>query len=1752
MTAAFLQSELSTLISDSKRRHNEVRVSAEQSLTELKSISVTSETQLAADLLRRPRFVDPFILACKSKNVKLANTGTTCLQRLTASRAIAGTRLQDVLDAFHEVVSAGFDTQFKILQTLPSFLQLYADDLHGELLARTLEICATLQASKTAVVSNTAAATFQQLVTTVCEHAESAISARHSGDGDPDGNERSTALHEASQEDADKLFVDFCLLLDQEEPRFVRVPRLSSDFLLEVLHTVLSNDDSHLVERTDQMEACRSHLIPGLSPILTRKDNFSAMVRALGVLRLLVRRYATRLKDPLGQTLSYLVTALDRDASPMWKRALCLEFFESLCSDFATLRRLYELSDLAETPDNLVTALLAALVRIAAEDPSLIGLGRQSTVPLQRGTETKDDEIANIEAQGLGGAITSFTSSDSHVTGISTEWSQIESPLMDQAGRSSPPTVPSTYIYTLVLGCIASVCDGLSKFIMPLSVSNRAHTTDEETTTSKSARVVTPAQKYQRLLNPLTLSNHPQEAQVRTCAAMIDSCWPAILATSSTFLNAALDSSFYHVLIRSVQKLAQVSGILGLSTPRDALLTTLAKSSLPPNAANIISAFQGPKPGRSAGDEGDSHQPASTPSIESPTSRPFDSGIQTLNVRHLLCLRALLNLGIALGPTLEPDSWFILVEAMQQVEAFMTMPTTIQTASTMNSPRIGTAGQDGTTTLAAEILAVQTATKRMLESTRSYPDEAFSSLIHALFRLLRQSATSSQTLPAEDMMSSPMATGNERRMHRPARSMSALWTAKSRVRDLEVGFVLAKSSDLSRINLHRYASVSAQACSWDLIVKQLLQIAQSTDVEGNLRLQSASIMDLIAMETVKLLDDRSDSPDDIDIIQCLCLQTLLQQLQFARQTGARLSENGDVSLEIHKRLLEALESIVNHCGDSLKAGWSLAFEILTGTFSRPTAEDHAGKASNFILSAAPSAPILHVAFRSVQLIASDFLGVLNGHSSACLIQLLYQFGSQHSDLNTALTTTTLLWTVASHLLKQIDSIDLTEMPLFNALLQDRDLSSESETTTLLWALTVVQLARLCDDDRAEVRNAAIKMLLKVMDASSTSLSTEGWNTTLTNAPLAILRSYLEQLTQVEDVPADLAESLTELTDGTVILIVQNLDIIVTHKLFTNVWSDLMTIFEGLVQARVKVAFPLVFTNLSKLVAALKPVTTIDPAILMAPTLQLWSKYHPADVVEEREEKDTVAAAQKSNQAAFVAHAHMFVETYHTNPDVTKAFVYRGQGIEGILSRSIRRTVLMAIHPPYSSDVKRLAPEQVEVTDMLHLLHTLSQGRIAEYTSFILKLLRETLSIEDGHVHAHPRVTTNSKAGQRPTFIALSSACVDIIRSLIVQYAKEEAFIQILAVQECQEICSALIKTKYSDFPVNHEAPLWRNATLTAVTLLGALQQHLHSSRSKCSHIELDDVARNVSSTAANVLGSGGLTSTITTPSEQTLLDDEAFDMEHFQLLHAAAVPILCDESVREESCQRYAITLFHASLLAKPWFFDFPDDLAKKPLENFYVVRAGSVHKPEFGARRRICYAALNALFELVARATAGIADAAEADPDSRVRKRKLARAAAPYVLLRVAHCLKTFLADQHLRGLTPPPMPQQVEMQTILAACLALRCDDAAFTPLLLWTSGSGSRSGSDSGPNSDSDAGPRADPGPTIADGDKDGDEDGKTHLRALYPLILRCQTFWRTLLRLEGAGAWQAGEAGRGIEAALLCRWSEVLSERWGISG
>ena len=97
-----------------------------------------------------------------------------------------------------------------------------------------------------------------------------------------------------------------------------------------------------------------------------------------------------------------------------------------------------------------------------------------------------------------------------------------------------------------------------------------------------------------------------------------------------------------------------------------------------------------------------------------------------------MCLRALLNLGIALGPTLSDTAWTIVLQALQQVEALTSVGPTGRLAAVNSGAQEGSESDAGSE-LGTELAAVDTARRRMLDSTRTYNESSFQTITKALF-----------------------------------------------------------------------------------------------------------------------------------------------------------------------------------------------------------------------------------------------------------------------------------------------------------------------------------------------------------------------------------------------------------------------------------------------------------------------------------------------------------------------------------------------------------------------------------------------------------------------------------------------------------------------------------------------------------------------------------------------------------------------------------------------------------------------------------------------------------------------------------------------------------------------------------------------------------------------------------------------------------------------------------------------------------
>lgn len=821
-------------------------------------------------------------------------------------------------------------------------------------------------------------------------------------------------------------------MTEGHRPEYLRFTGLPQTFGLELIESVLTNHAAMFSTHPEQANILRTRVMPFMISALRGKLNFATSVRLVRILYTLLRRHLAILPSESIDALEILTQLLDQDTA-LWKRALCMEVFRGIFSEHALLRRIFMLCDSNGGEKKRVLGnLTATFVRVSTEKIYVIGLSHQSTIPVADPNAGGSADQAMLDASGVTGII-SGSSSDGHNTGISTQWSTMRVPCIDQLDKTDAPQIPESYVYSLTLACITSLSEGLVKFILPLTVptdGRRKRPAKQDVGRDSPApsiddRGEAPGEKgslerstsFKRNpvpVNPLTLENHPLYAEVKVCAAFIDECWPAILATCSTFLFSALDSEYYHGLVRAFQKFAHVAGLLQLTTPRDAFLTTLGKAAVPPNvftACLNMGASRAPTTPSASADTpntlfNNARGLLGVDNLVGPSNQPGDRNRQlsmdlnsaSLNTRNLLCLRALLNLGIALGPTLS-SSWTIILETLQQADfvLFSTGKAAGRTPLAARGPDQHAENEAAVllSNFGNEIRAVETAASRLFESTVDFPNAAFVEVVDALCHLLERPAG-----PAPDVDTGPQspkattlkAPGGS---HRRVLSVS---TSAQAGPNQEDQFALSKLGDLASINMERLLTYPTEESGWTPLVSELIAVLGADGNTAPVRARAAETLVKFVLETATAV---TTQPNDVrGQIQNRLLEALrnsLAPLQNPSRETTITSHATDV--DMHKIILEGLKSLLENCGESLVLGWELTFEIIDTIFL----VQHMQGDANRPTVTTRSVKLIRPSFASLQLICSDFLPSLPNACFLNLVDTLYKFCTQDDDLNVALT-----------------------------------------------------------------------------------------------------------------------------------------------------------------------------------------------------------------------------------------------------------------------------------------------------------------------------------------------------------------------------------------------------------------------------------------------------------------------------------------------------------------------------------------------------------------------------------------------------------------------------------------------------------------------------------------------------------------------------------------------------------------------------
>lgn len=1542
----------------------------------------------------------------------------TSLQRLVISKGLPKDRLKDALDAFNACTELSLDIQLKILQALPSLLQNYADELKGELLAAALQVCASLQSSRVQTVSGVATATLQQLVAAVFDKVgdEDRKASRIAATAEVPGDGKSIVLRPAAF-DAYRVFRDLILAAETRPTKFVQLTTLSPESCLELVWACLNGHARLFAAHDELLSIVGSNLLPLGTRALSEKLSFPITVRSMRVLDLILSRHLSRFPGECEVTIGLLNHSLEADVATPWKRALVMEVVRNLFANGGLVIEAYAIFDHAEGGKSIIQDILSSFVRLSTEKPAAIGLGQQSSVPIgpASGREQATDQGTVEAAGGMAGVISSALGvAETSVSGISTQWSSPRTPCLDQLDKIDAPAVPETYIYAMVLDCLNSLSDGLARVVLPLTVqrdSPEPTSPDERPQANghqkpqRPARVIR-SQSFRRRtvpVNPLNVEDSPVADRIRAIAGLVDRCWPAVLATCSSFLNAALEDQYYRNLIKAYQRFAQVAGLLRLSTPRDALMTTLSKSAIPPHVLNTALSDGHRSPGtesprvftnpRSLLSVDSLVSQASSLSVDRERRTSIEPLRHMLTNRNLLCLRALLNLAIALGPTLD-TAYLVVIDALRQADMILST-TTAQQLSRQGSSLRGPDSPAAVQAFSAEVAAVEGAASRLLESTADYPNEAFTTVLKTFTRLITDK-TSGVASPLSQASPPPTPTMKQRTFS----GLPGISTfAEVQARDYE--FVIPKLGTLAALNIPRFVSDEPEASGFNHLVDELVRIATKASCPREARRAATDVLCKLAAGTLVAVIEEDQQTRAL--IQRRGLAVLLQLVDGIYATDGELT---DTDLDIQTHVVDAARAILERCGESLIAGWNKTLAIISSAFERSdttsVAQPHDTQTHidwEHVHSEFVSLQTGRLAFSATQLVCSDFLAALPSAVMPSMIELLHRFIGQSDDLNVALTAVTTAWNVADHLFgadtgKALDALAMRLIESEDVKGDVRREACDSEPAQLM-----LLLFRWCDavsTTQKEVRNATFQTICSIFKNHGHQLSPVAWDLMLRSVVIRIaaddVRKYFDRNGLKDDDSTKrslMDESMSK------IIITGSSDIIAHHirtieqvKKLPSLWEAFLNTIEAYLDCESHALNAAVYTALSNVLSRVDSGSTIWTTPVYR-TLALWLNRMP--------EQGDAKAKTESNQDAYIAYIDTAAQLYRLARETM------GSPQTRKLIDNVCECIQRSDGPRYGADINNLSPLQGKAIDLL-------KGVRLDLPNLVSRTM--SAAAQFALLHHQSASTEGPKHG--PTFVALANEALEWLQALTNAHSNSPEILETGALVAGLRSVRHLIASKYSYQTEHKDISLWQKATTTALALAQpvlSLTDDVSPDQDTCTRSSL---WAEYAQMTAGIVTANDLQAVTNV---KAIYEDELFDIESYRALRDVLIPRLGRTDLADDVRTIYCRAIFEASLVHEVEDDELPEPHAS-PLEDIHKIRRGRARHIPYSQRERMGYVCFSELVSL----------ASNNDKDSEESK-KLAKAAGPLLILRLAIPIRAYIADQPLRGRRPQPLSELEEL---------------------------------------------------------------------------------------------------------------------------
>lgn len=1011
-----LLSELTALSSEAKRRCPEVRAASDAALAVLRSRpedligtssghgagSVGAAAAAAAGSSKaqgdKNVLLQPILLACdgKAAPAKVVSIAVSLLQRVIGLHALHNDDVPVIVDMLAHVVSTrtDVDVHLKVLQAVASLLSTYAQ-VHDQVLAKTLRLCFQLQQDgRVGVVSSTAAATLRQAVMTVFDRVrdEDAIL-----DGIKAGGEDAAAAAPLAvmtlqlpstgnvtlfpcSADAYRIICDLNALASNEPAPYLGLSTLSRTFTLELIESVLTNHAR--LFRTGSHPELLLCLRQSTCPLLIRAFNdqssFPTTLRLMRILFVLLRQFSNELNVEVEILVSILLkfvasgpadrrhsTSSQRaslESVPGWHRVLAMEATRSLCSDGVLIRSLWKWFDSKEQSARVFTQLVDTLHRLCTENPTLIGkapLEHQLHQPLaeegdnDRKGHARRRSSASSYAGGLYGtaagvasaAIGGFTSSGENAVGL-TQTSVPAVQLIDQLDKTEAPAMPATYLHLLALQSVVHLAQSVAAYVLPIY----SHFVDSRPKSTPRAPPVL----------DLSTLQAPERAEIEDVREMIQHSWAPLLDALTFFLASKCDDVLFAECLIALRNFTNATGVLGLESPRDALIASLARLAVPRHIlAKLLNARRGP-----------------------------DDADATLSERNGACLKAMTQIAYYLSGILD-SHWRDLLEALCDAEFILRKRSRVRSKG----------GEEDTGPETPAVSYEPNASMASMSALSTIPSSFYSagSIDSATGRPTALSDVDAEALLAQigRVIESSAALG-DRSLLLFIKSLCELDAdavgLQKATSSINRSSSLASLTTVAMLNVQRLAEKPGLDQGWSLVTDHFLLVAEHTSLKPALRLQGAEALDDFVQAAVQTQTAQPTT------VQERAIGAIAQQCILGNKR--RMAAD----IDVRKAGLETMLQLLEVHGHNLSIGWDKVFSVLDSACAPPTSEEDRS-----------AVPLIKIAFNALQVICSDLLSKLDLVELQLCIQTLTSFSKQQEDANVALSANGVLWGITAEI-----------------------------------------------------------------------------------------------------------------------------------------------------------------------------------------------------------------------------------------------------------------------------------------------------------------------------------------------------------------------------------------------------------------------------------------------------------------------------------------------------------------------------------------------------------------------------------------------------------------------------------------------------------------------------------------------------------------------------------------------------------------